>query len=1025
MAINTVLPSLARWALLLGATALTAPMPCAQVLPAKASAQPTRSTTGQAPPGGSVLYSQNILQHDGNGDTFDITSTLFLDPDYSTFSSDGADDFYVADASGWTIDQVTASGLIPWTNVLEGSDGDAGPFKLTIYADAGGQPSATVACSYDELPYTRGAILATAWTAFGFSLPTPCRLAQGTYWLSIVASPPAPFDNWDQWQWRTMHVDPLTHGYPPMLRNPDGGRYPNCPTWDTVETCAGTSANALVFQILGSVNAETAPPESGITLTVGLAEYDGDPAQCGSATDLQASVGDQINACYTVTNHTPLTLNYQTLADGASGGPPPFTNANVRIDPGESYRYNRIFSANQSTMFDPVWTAQAILPPYVPTSTTDAFIDIAASGTELEFPPTTQQVNLPLPFAFAFYGRPYSGICVNEYGLIAFLATPADNCGAALGGEPLPFAHGFGATVEAALMPWWDFFGAGGSAHVATLGAAPTRQFVVQWTDKNHVDSEYNDPGDPGRVTFQAILNEADGTFDYRYRTVEFGAQNGIHDFGRSATVGLQADQTGPSNYQYSWGASVLGDGLALHWTQGESAAFTASHSATLEVGAPQMALGQTALTASAAAGGSATATLDLRNDGDRALEWTSEGTSAGPRHYPIPPPNPALQPRRGVPDGLPLRNAAAGAAPPAKGAGAPLTPLRYRPPVPAFGMAFSTWFPYERNAYAQLDASFPGVLQYLGPSARNYFAGTFANYDFSTEYVVDAYSGLLLAVDTSDGSERIIGDIALPPSTGLVTGMRWDPSSDTTYLVAGNVNCSSSSAHTTLYTVNLASGAMQTVGTAAGVGLIDVAIDPAGTMWSVDVCSRNTVVVDKSSGQILRTIGPLGLNVTSAAGMDFDASTGTLYFAAIDNDSLDPVTGAFESRMYTIDLQSGQATPVNDGYGGFIGPKISHSGGVVNGVQLDALAIAAVPGPCASQNAIPWLSQSPSQGTLQPGAAQAITVTFDATGLAPGVHAGNVCINSNDPDRRQVAVPVTFTVTGDPDVVFSDGFDS
>ncbi|MFC4818875.1 hypothetical protein [Dokdonella ginsengisoli] len=976
-----------------------------------------RAATLGALPGGSVLYSQNILQHDGQGEARAIVSMVFPDPDYAAYSGEGADDFYVADASGWTIDQVIANGIVYGTDVPNGTDVDVGPFRIAIYPDAGGQPAAAAACSYDALPHTHGALSGGAWSAFGMALPTPCSLAQGTYWLSIVATPPAPLDIRYTWNWSAVHLGSPVPGHSPMVRNPGGDLYPNCPTWTGLEACVNTSANGLVFQLIGSVVAQAPPPESGIALSVGLAQYDGDPAQCASAGTLQASVGDQINACYTVTNHTPLTLNYHTLAD-ASGGAPLFTNANVPIAPGESYRYNRIFAAAQSTTLDPAWTGHTILPPYVPTASTDAFVDIAASGTLLEPSPLTRQIDQPLPFAFDFYGVAYSSICISDWGLIAFKATPADSCGAAEGGEPLPFAYGFGATVEAALMPWWDFFGTAGSLHVATLGSAPARRFVVQWTDKNHVDAYYADPGDPGRVTFQAILNE-DGTFDYRYRTVEFGAQDGVHDFGRSATVGLQAGQSGPSNYQYSWGAPVLSDGLSLHWARGESASFTASQSATLDVGAPQIALGQTTLAASAAAGGSATATLDFRNDGDRDLDWTSGEMSAGARHYPIPPRNRALHPRREAPSGLPLRTATAAAAPPAKAKDVPITPLRYRPPVPAFGMVFSTWFPYELNSYAQLDASFPGALQYLSQSSHSYFAGTFVDYDFSTAYVVDAYFRLLIAIDTNDGSERIIGNVDVPASAGFPTGMRWDPSSGTTYLVAANFGTCS----TTLYTVDLASAAVQAVGNIPDAGLIDLAIDPAGNAWSVDICNQNTVVVDLAGAQV-DVVGALGIDVTTAAGMDFDASTGTLYFAAVDNGSFDPATGAYESHLYTIDRQSGQATVVNDGYGGFVGPGTYHQGSALIGSQLDALAIAAAPGPCASPDDIAWLSRSPSEGTVQPGSTQAVTLTFDASGLAPGTYTGNACIDSNDPERRQVAVPVTFTVTGDPDLVFGDGFD-
>lgn len=60
----------------------------------------------------------------------------------------------------------------------------------------------------------------------------------------------------------------------------------------------------------------------------------------------------------------------------------------------------------------------------------------------------------------------------------------------------------------------------------------------------------------------------------------------------------------------------------------------------------------------------------------------------------------------------------------------------------------------------------------------------------------------------------------------------------------------------------------------------------------------------------------------------------------------------------------------------------------------------------------------------MPPDGTRAVTLTFDASGLAPGTCTGNACIDSKHPERRQVAIPVSFTVTSDPDALFSDGFD-
>ncbi len=66
----------------------------------------------------------------------------------------------------------------------------------------------------------------------------------------------------------------------------------------------------------------------------------------------------------------------------------------------------------------------------------------------------------------------------------------------------------------------------------------------------------------------------------------------------------------------------------------------------------------------------------------------------------------------------------------------------------------------------------------------------------------------------------------------------------------------------------------------------------------------------------------------------------------------------------------------------------------------------------------VPWLSEDPSQGSIDPGMCQTVTVTFDATGMAPGDYLANLLIDSNDPDEPEVIVPVTMTVLAPVDLV-------
>jgi predicted extracellular nuclease len=72
---------------------------------------------------------------------------------------------------------------------------------------------------------------------------------------------------------------------------------------------------------------------------------------------------------------------------------------------------------------------------------------------------------------------------------------------------------------------------------------------------------------------------------------------------------------------------------------------------------------------------------------------------------------------------------------------------------------------------------------------------------------------------------------------------------------------------------------------------------------------------------------------------------------------------------------------------------------------------------PCSAPADIPWLSTSVISGTLPAGDGLSVDVVFDATGLAPGLHTGNLCLTSNDPDPGPgngtdlVVVPVSLFV--------------
>jgi len=68
-------------------------------------------------------------------------------------------------------------------------------------------------------------------------------------------------------------------------------------------------------------------------------------------------------------------------------------------------------------------------------------------------------------------------------------------------------------------------------------------------------------------------------------------------------------------------------------------------------------------------------------------------------------------------------------------------------------------------------------------------------------------------------------------------------------------------------------------------------------------------------------------------------------------------------------------------------------------------------PAICGNLADVPWLSASPTAGTIVSGGSQDVNVALDSTGLALGTYQATICVFSNDPDESVVPVPVTMEV--------------
>jgi hypothetical protein len=61
----------------------------------------------------------------------------------------------------------------------------------------------------------------------------------------------------------------------------------------------------------------------------------------------------------------------------------------------------------------------------------------------------------------------------------------------------------------------------------------------------------------------------------------------------------------------------------------------------------------------------------------------------------------------------------------------------------------------------------------------------------------------------------------------------------------------------------------------------------------------------------------------------------------------------------------------------------------------------------------IPWLSEDPISGTIPVDGSAVVDVTFESTGLHPGVYLASLVIRTYYPEEVIITIPVTLNVPG------------
>jgi hypothetical protein len=721
------------------------------------------------------------------------------------------------------------------------------------------------------------------------------------------------------------------------------------------------------------------------SLTVGLAIDDGSGTLCGTETSLTVHPGAPINFCYTMSNESSTTLNYHSLANyvPATGSLDYlFENQEYELAPGQSRQHNHVVTATDSQAIRAIWLAMDHLNDYATTPGTYQFIDIRETGTLLN-PGWDDLAHVTMPFEFNFYGLSSDFYQLDLLGIAPQGGMSFGSFGAALPWyDNTPLTGGHSVPL---IFPFWDDLSNDGDVYWQAMGEAPNRFVVVQW-NKGH----WNAAGtitSPGRINVQAILRE-DGTFTFQYEKTTFDdPQHPDWDYGGSATIGIQGDFGDFT--QYSFDEPVLANQSAIDWVYTPRTLYNTSTEVSINViPPPKISLTPESIGARANPGDFyLVRELAVTNNGGSDLSWSINEATSSRAHFPR---HRVRVTHKVDPDASAL----------AVSTGAPARSDPFAPwaiahddafgasGVPAFG--FTSWTHFD---FVSLDLQQPGTFTSIAsPWPAVVYAAAFVDDDFTKAYVITSagrfepiYFG---TIDTTTGALTVISQIN--PTLGVTfVGMKQDPTTGELYALGADSDLSGTHA---LFTIDRHSGSPTRVGYITGPdlnpypALVTFAISPAGLLYAIDLVDDVLIAIDKRNGEAA-VIGATGLDSDFAQGMDFDASTGILYWAAYGPNG--------NSNIVTLNTETGTPT--------LVGP-------VQDNAELFGLAIA-IPSSCSRLQDIPWLSVIDGNGVTQPGGRNVVELMLNPAALSDGVYTANLCVFSNDPLHPRAMVPITFTV--------------
>jgi hypothetical protein len=174
---------------------------------------------------------------------------------------------------------------------------------------------------------------------------------------------------------------------------------------------------------------------------------------------------------------------------------------------------------------------------------------------------------LNIGFSFTFYGNSYTQFYVTSNGLVMFGSGSGDYTE-----DPIPT----GGSPNNFIAAFWDDLVVHSSGKIlyTTIGAAPNRKCIIQWTNMGFWSSTVL------MGTFAVILHEGSNNIQVQYRSIIDNTSARAH--GQSATIGLE-NSNGTAGVQYAYhNSSAVQSEQAILFTPSGST-YTINPSATYD----------------------------------------------------------------------------------------------------------------------------------------------------------------------------------------------------------------------------------------------------------------------------------------------------------------------------------------------------------------------------------------------------------------------------------------------------------